>query len=64
MSQRTFSGICVAVMDSREKLGEAIREEKALKVCARHPRTVYYDEEECPACKASSEFLELTKEME
>jgi hypothetical protein len=50
-------------MDSREKLAQAIKEEKALKVCARHPRTVYYDEEECPACKASREFLALTDEM-
>jgi hypothetical protein len=50
--------------DSREKLGEAIREEKELKVCAKHPRTVYFDEPECPACKATAEFLELTKDIE
>jgi len=48
---------------SKEKLGEAIREEKQPKVCVRHPRAVWYDEEECPACKAEREFLALTDDM-
>ena len=46
--------------DSREQLAEAIREEKSLKVCAKHPRTVYFDGPKCPACQAEREFLKLT----
>ena len=49
---------------SREDLAEAIREEKQPKACARHPRTVWYDEPECPACKAEREFLALTNDKE
>lgn len=40
---------------SREVLAEAIREEKALKVCARHDRTVFFDEAECPCCRIEKE---------
>jgi hypothetical protein len=40
---------------SQEQLGEAIREEKALNVCARHPRTVYFDGPVCPCCKLEKE---------
>ncbi len=50
--------------DSREALAAAIREEKSLNACAKHPRTVYFDGPECPACEAAREFLELTKNME
>jgi hypothetical protein len=43
-------------MGSKELLAEAIREEKSLQVCARHPTTVYYDEPECPVCKMIAEL--------
>jgi hypothetical protein len=49
--------------DSRKARAEAIAQEKSLQVCARHPKTVYYDEPECPACRASRELLKLTSEM-
>lgn len=41
---------------SKELLAEAIREEKSLQVCARHPVTVYYDEPSCPVCKMIDEL--------
>jgi hypothetical protein len=52
--------------DSREKLGEAIQEEKQLKVCARHPKTVWFDGKGCPVCiiEAENQFLLLTRGME
>jgi hypothetical protein len=52
--------------DSREKLGEAIQEEKQLKACARHPKTVWFDGKGCPVCiiEAENQFLRLTKDME
>ncbi len=46
--------------DSRERLAEALRSEKSLKICEKHPRTVYHDSPKCPACQASREFLKLT----
>jgi hypothetical protein len=43
--------------DSREKLGEAVRDEgKCLNVCARHAKTVYFDGAECPCCKLEMEL--------
>jgi hypothetical protein len=45
---------------SKEKLSEALREEKLPKVCDRHPRAVWHDESVCPACRAEEEFLRLT----
>ena len=49
--------------DSRERLAEAISQEKSLNVCARHPTgTVYFDGPECPACHAEQELLALTEE--
>ena len=53
--------------DSRERLGEAISQEKSLNVCARHPTgTVYFDGPDgaCPACDAERSWLELTRGME
>ena len=47
---------------NKEKLAEAIREEQLPKLCTKHPHPVYYDEPLCPACKAQSEFLQLTDE--
>ena len=29
-------------------------------VCAKHPKAVWYDAKECPACKAEKDFLSLT----
>ena len=49
---------------SEERLAQAIREEKLPKVCEKHPRAVWHDEVECPACRAEREFLELSKGME
>ena len=51
--------------DSRERLAEAISQEKSLNVCARHPTgTVYFDGADgaCPACRAEKELLALTEE--
>ena len=49
--------------DSRERLAEALRDEKSLNVCARHPTgTVYFDGPACPACEAERELLALTEE--
>lgn len=31
-----------------------------LKVCLKHPRAVTFDEQNCPACTAISEFMEMT----
>ena len=52
--------------DSREQLGEAIREEKSLNACARHAETVFFDGKVCPVCKleAENQFLLLTKDMD
>lgn len=36
---------------NHQLLAEAIRQEKTLQICARHPQFVYYDERECPGCK-------------
>ena len=52
--------------DSRERLAEALRDEKSLNVCARHPTgTVYFDGPDgaCPACAALKDFLALTDDM-
>jgi len=49
--------------DSREQLAEAIREEKSLRVCAKHPRSVWHDSPVCPACQAEREFKNLTRGM-
>lgn len=40
---------------SQEQLAEAIREEKSLNACGRHPLTVYFDGPECPCCKLEKE---------
>jgi len=47
---------------NKKQLAEAIRKEKRLRICLKHPRLVYFDEPFCPACKAQSEFLQLTDE--
>ena len=52
------------MLDNREKLAEAIREEKLPKVCERHPEACWYDAPKCPACQAEREFLKLTKRIE
>ena len=49
--------------DSRERLGEAISQEKSLKTCEKHPRMVHYDGPRCPACQAEREFKNLTRGM-
>ena len=45
---------------SEGQLGEAIREVKLPKVCRKHPKAIWFDEDKCPACRAESEFLSLT----
>jgi hypothetical protein len=40
------------------------RGEKDVKVCDKHPRAVWHDAAECPACRAEDSFLALTKDME
>lgn len=44
-------------MDGLSSLGEAIREEKELKVCHRHGSDVFYDDTMCPACRLLGEFF-------
>ena len=43
-------------MDGRALLGEAIREEKHVRVCRNHPRLVHFDEPVCPCCKIQAEL--------
>jgi len=45
---------------SKEKLAEAIREEKMPNICFKHPRPCWYDGKECPACEAEKQFLALS----
>jgi hypothetical protein len=46
----------------RELRGERIEEEyPSPAVCLRHPRAVWYDATDCPACTAEKEFLALTE---
>lgn len=45
-------------MSTRHLLAEAIREEKSLNVCARHPRTVYFDGPHCPCCALMAEHCD------
>src|SRR6266576_6905634 len=52
-----------AARQPRERLAEAISQEKSLKTCAKHPRTVHYDGPRCPACQAEREFKNLTRGM-
>jgi hypothetical protein len=43
----------------KQDLKQMEREQKKPRKCDRHPRAVFYDEPECPACKAEKEFLEF-----
>jgi len=49
--------------DSRERLAEAISQEKLPKRCNLHPRPCWYDGPRCPACQAEREFKNLTRGM-
>lgn len=49
---------------SKEKLAEAMREEKLPKFCKKHPKAVWYDSTTCPACDAEREFCRLTDKTE
>lgn len=52
-------------MSTRELLTEAISEEHiSLNTCGRHPRTVYFDGDKCPACRIISEYRESWKGLE
>lgn len=50
--------------DSRSLLAEAIREEKQLNCCARHARTVWFDENICPCCKLIEEVIYGKQEVD
>jgi len=48
---------------NKKQLAEAIREEKRLKVCRKHPRPVHHQEKICPVCRIEKEWLVLTNDM-
>jgi hypothetical protein len=49
-------------VDKEKRLAEALRQEQPKpKVCLEHVRPVYFDGEECDACRAIREWLAMTE---
>jgi hypothetical protein len=49
-------------VQAANNLRDALMEVAPLKQCNRHPRRVWYEEQECPACVAENQFLSLADE--